>query len=96
MKNNIQKIKVENYSDETGPDKFEEEEENQVIELMNKNDGNIETLEDELITDEGDDDETEDKINQNVRRSNRNRKQQFDIHPDEIGECEDEKDTDYR
>ena len=92
---NIQKIEVRNYNDETENDKIEEEE-NQSIELMNNNDGNVEPIEDELITDKGETDETGDKVIQNVRRSNRNRKQRFNIHPDEIGECEDEKDEDYR
>ena len=92
---NIQKIEVGNYSDETENDKIEEEE-NQSIGLMNNNDGNVETIGDELINDKNEDDETEDKVIQNVRRSNRIRKQRIDIHPDEIGECEDEKDEDYR
>ena len=33
---------------------------------------------------------------QNVRRSNRNRNQRYNIHPDEIGENDDEKDEDYQ
>ena len=38
----------------------------------------------------------DDIVNQDVRRSNRIRKQRINIHPHEIGECEDEKDEDYR
>ena len=91
----IQKIKVKDYSDETRTDDVEKDEK-QSTELMNNNDGNVEPIEDELITDKGETDETGDKVIQNVRRSNRNRKQRFNIHPDEIGECEDEKDEDYR
>ena len=34
-------------------------------------------------------------IRQDLRRSNRNRKQRINISPDEIGECDDEKDEDY-
>ena len=92
---NIQKIEVKNYSDETGTDKIEEDEK-QSTELMNNNDGNVESIEDELIPEKIEDDETGDKVIQNVRRSNRIRKQRINIHPDEIGECEDEKDEDYR
>ena len=91
LNTNIKKIEVRNDSDEKENDNIEEEE-NQSIELMNNNDGNDETIRDELINDE----EIEDKVIQNVRRSNRLRKQRIDIHPDEIGKCEDEKDEDYR
>ena len=73
-----------------------EEDEKQSTELVNNNEGNVESIEDELITDKVENDETNDKVMQNVRRSNRNQNQQFNIHPDEIGECEDEKDEDYR
>ena len=34
-------------------------------------------------------------ISQDLRRSNRIRKQRININPDEIGECDDEKDEDY-
>ena len=33
---------------------------------------------------------------QGVRRSSRNRNQRYNIHPDEIGENDDEKDKDYQ
>ena len=40
--------------------------------------------------------EAKDEIRQDIRRSKRKRNQRFNIHPDEIGECEDEKDEDYK
>ena len=90
----IQEIEVKDYSDETRTDEVEEDEK-QSTELVDSNEGNVESLEDELITDKVENDETGDKVMQTVRRSNRNRNQQFNIHPDEIGECDDEKDKDY-
>ena len=36
------------------------------------------------------------KVLLNVMRPNRKRIQRINIHPDEIGECEDEKDEDHR
>ena len=49
---------------------------------------------DELGNDINESDETE-GIRQDLRRSNRIRKQRINISPDEIGECDDEKDEDY-
>ena len=92
---NIQKIEVKDYSDETRTDKVEEDEK-QSTELVDNDEGNVESIEDELITDKVENDETKDKVMQNVRRSNRNRNQQFNIHPDEIGEYEDKKDEGYK
>ena len=91
----IQKIEVKDYSDETRTDEVEEDE-TQSTELVDNNEGNVESIEDELITDKVENDETGDKVIQTVRRSNRNRNQRFNIHPDEIGECDDEKDEDYK
>ena len=91
----IQKIEVKDYSDETRTDEVEEDEK-QSTELVDSNEGNVESLEDELITDKVENDETGDKVIQTVRRSNRNRNQRFNIHTDEIGECDDEKDEDYK
>ena len=90
----IQKIEVKNYSDETRTDEVVDEK--QSTELVDSNEGNVESLEDELITDKVENDETGDKVIQTVRRSNRNRNQRFNIHTDEIGECDDEKDEDYK
>ena len=73
-----------------------EEDEKQNTELMTTNEGNVEYIEDNLITDKVENDETKDKVMLNVMRSNRKRNQQFNIHPDEIGEYEDEKDEDYK
>ena len=53
-------------------------------ELVNNNE------EDDLITDKVENDETRDKVMLNVMRSNRKRDRQFNIPPDEIGECEEE------
>ena len=36
------------------------------------------------------------KNNHNVRRSSRNRKQRIDINQDEIGDCDDKNDPDYK
>ena len=91
----IQKIEVKDYSDETRTDEVVEDDK-QTTELVDSNEGNVESLEDELITDKVENDETGDKVMQNVRRSNRNRNQRFNIHPDEIGECEDEIDEDHK
>ena len=96
----IQEIEVKDYSDETRTNEVIEEEKPST-ELVDSNEGNvegiiIESLEDELITDNVENDETGDKVIQTVRRSNRNRNQRFNIHPDEIGECDDEKDDDYK
>ena len=75
--------------------------------MMTQNDENDETRDDETRNDENDEtrnDETrndEDKIDetggvrQDLRRSKRDRKQRVNISPDEIGECDDEKDEDY-
>ena len=62
---------------------------------VDNNEGNIESSEDE-VTDKFENNETSDKAMQIVRRSNRNRNQRYNIHPDEIGECDDEKDEDYK
>ena len=59
-------------------------------ELVNNNE------EDDLITDKVENDETRDKVMLNVMRSNRNQNQRYNIHPDEIGENDNEKDEDYQ
>ena len=61
-------------------------------ETVNSNEGNNESLEDEL----NDKIESDKKTIQIVRRSNRNRNQRYNIHPDEIGENDNEKDEDYQ
>ena len=68
----------------------EEEDEKQNTRLVNNNEGNAESIKDDLITDKVENDETRDKVMLNVMRSNRKRDRQFNIHPDEIGECEEE------
>ena len=81
------KIEIEN---EMQNDEVKED-----AETVNSNEGNNESLEDEL-NDKVESNETSDKTMQNVRRSNRNRNQRYNIHPDEIGENDDEKDEDYQ
>ena len=51
-------------------------------------------IRDELGNDVNERDKKE-GIPQDLRRSNRIRKQRISINPDEIGECDDEKDEDY-
>ena len=85
------KIEIEN---ETQNDEVKEDEK-QNAETVNSNEGNNESLEDEL-NDKIESDKTSDETMQNVRRSNRNRNQRYNIHPDEIGENDDEKDEDYQ
>ena len=64
-------------------------------EIVNSNEGNTESLEDEL-NDGIENDKTNDDTVQTVRRSNRNRNQKYKIHPDEIDENDDGKDEDYQ
>ena len=64
------------------------------IEIENETQSN-ESIEDELY-DKVESDKTSDKIMQNVRRSNRNRNQRYNIHPDEFGENDDEKYENYQ
>ena len=59
---------------------------NKSAESVNNNEGNIESLEDEL-TDKFENNETSDKAVPIVRRSNRNRNQRYN---------DDEKDEDYQ
>ena len=61
-----------------------------------RNDENDETRNDE--NDEARNDEIAEPrgIRQEIRRSKRDRKQPFKISPDEIGECDDENDKDYK
>ena len=90
----VKEHEIENDNNETKNDEVEEDEK-QSAESVNNNEGNIESLEDEL-TDKIEKNETSDKAAQIVRRSNRNRNQRYNIHPDEIGENDDEKDKDYQ
>ena len=88
---NIQKDEVKKFNKETEID-MKEPEEN--IESKKNNDENDRTIRDELGSDVNESDKKE-GIPQDLRRSNRIRKQQININPDEIGECDDEKDEDY-
>ena len=81
---NIQKGEVRNCNEETEDDKTEAEE-NKSIVSQEDDDGNNETIRVELSNDKNERNEKEDIVNQNVRRSNRTRKQRINIHPDEIG-----------
>ena len=89
----IQQDEIRNCNEETENDKNEAEKNK---ESQEDSDEINETTKDELGNDENENIEKVDIGNQDVRRSNRIRKQRIDIHPDEIGECEDEKDEDYR
>ena len=88
----VKEHEIENDNNETKNDEVEEDEK-QSAEAVDNNEGNIESLEDEL-TDEIENNGTSNKAMQIVRRSNRNRNQRYNIHPDEIGENDDEKDED--
>ena len=57
--------------------------------------GKNESIEDEF-NDENESDKTRDETMQGMRRSSRIRNQRYNIHPDKIGENDDEKDEDYR
>ena len=63
----------------------EEEDEKQNTVLVNSNEGNNESLKDEL-NDKVENDETRDKVMLNVMRSNKRQDRQVNIHPDEISE----------
>ena len=63
-------------------------------ETRNDETRNDETRNDEIGNDVNESDETG-GIRQDLRRSKRDRKQRVNISPDEIGECDDEKDEDY-
>ena len=87
----IQKEEVEKCSKETEIDTNEPEEN---IETNQNNGENDRTIRDELGNGVNERDKKE-GIPQDLRRSNRTRKQQINISPDEIVECDDEKDEDY-
>ena len=82
--------------------------ENPRLELADNNEGDIQVNDKELTQenleaettndDEANDEnsETKDELRQDVRRSKRKRNQRFDIRPDEIGDCDDENDEDYK
>ena len=57
------------------------------------NNENDETRNDEVRNNESSD---RDENHQGVRRSKREHKQKIKINPDEIGECDDENDKDYK
>ena len=99
----IQKIEIKEDNDETRTNEVIAKE-NPSLELADSIEGNKEEKdegitteypEDESTIDDEENDENneaEGETRQDVRRSNRKRNQRFDIHPDEIGECDDEKD----
>ena len=87
----MQKDEVKKFNKETEIDTNKPEEN---IESKKNNDENYRTIRDELGNDVDKSDKKED-ISQDLRRSNRIRKQRININPDEIGECDDEKDEDY-
>ena len=89
----------ETHNDEVREDKTQNDEvkenERQNTETISNNEGNNGSPEDEL-NDETGSDKTSDETMQDVRRSNRNRNQRYNIHSNEIGENDDEKDEDYQ
>ena len=82
--------------------------ENPRLELADNNEGDIQVNDKELTkenletkttnNDEANNEnsETKDEPRQDVRRSKRKRNQRLDIRPDEIGDCDDENDEDYK
>ena len=68
------------------------------IEVRNEEDDTVEEAEDEITEPSETRNTTVDEVmdNHNVRRSLRDRKQRMNINQEDIGECDDKNDPDYR
>ena len=76
----------ENTDDQTsGIDEVISTENQEMQKIVNNNEQNV-----------NENDEAEDEPKIEVRRSNRKRCQRINIQPDEIGNCDDENDQDYK
>ena len=77
--------KRENTDQASGIDEVISTENQEMQKIVNNNEQNV-----------NENDEAEDEPRIEVRRSNRKRCQQINIQPDEIGNCDDENDQDYK